>query len=355
MKRMKLKVILIILLAATMANAASAQRSIWSQKKAAKWYSQWDWQRGANFISGNAINQLEMWQAASFDTAVINRDLGYAASIGLNSMRVFLHHAAWEQDPAGFKQRMNTYLEIAHKHGISTMFVLFDDCWNKTYAYGTQPEPKVGVHNSGWLQDPGIRRETSPNLTDTLERYVKDVLTSFRKDKRIFLWDLYNEPGNSDYGNKSLALLKQVFTWARTVNTIQPISAGVWNEKLNELNEFQLNNSDVITYHNYADEKAHQTAIDTLRKYNRPLICTEYMARTRGSRFQNIMPLLKNEHIAAFNWGLVSGKTNTIYAWDKPMPDGAEPPVWFHDIFRTDGTPFSPEEITLIKSLTGKE
>jgi hypothetical protein len=354
MKRMKLKVMLIVLLAATMANAASAQ-SIWSPKKAAKWYKEWDWQRGSNFISANAINQLEMWQAETFDTAVINRDLGYAASIGLNSMRVFLHHAAWEQDPAGFKQRMNTYLEIAHKHGISTMFVLFDDCWNKTYAFGIQPIPKVGVHNSGWLQDPGVRRESSPALNDTLERYVKDVLTTFRKDKRIYLWDLYNEPGNSDYGSKSLPLLKQVFAWARTVNTTQPISSGVWNPDLKELNEFQLNNSDVITYHNYADENAHQKAIDTLRKYNRPLICTEYMARTRGSKFQNIMPLLKKENIAAFNWGLVAGKTNTIYAWDKPMPDGAEPPVWFHDIFRADGTPFSPEEITLIKSLTGKE
>jgi hypothetical protein len=351
---MKLKVILIVLLTATMANGASAQRSAWSQKKANKWSKHWDWQRGANFIPANAINQLEMWQAATFDTAVINRDLGYAASIGLNSMRVFLHHAAWEQDPAGFKQRMNTYLDIAHKHGISTIFVLFDDCWNKTYAYGTQPVPKVGVHNSGWLQDPGIRRET-PGLTDTLALYVKDVLTSFRKDKRIYLWDLYNEPGNSDYGSKSLPLLKQVFTWAHTVKTTQPVSSGVWDEKLTELNEYQLNNSDVITYHNYADEKAHQKAIDTLRKYKRPLICTEYMARTRGSQFKNIMPLLKNEHIAAYNWGLVSGKTNTIYAWDKPMPDGGEPPIWFHDIFRADGTPFSPEEITLIKSLTGKE
>lgn len=351
---MKLKVILIVLLTATLANAASAQRRIWSPKKAAKWYRHYEWQRGANFIPANAINQLEMWQAATFDTAVINRDLGYAESIGLNSMRVFLHHAAWEQDPAGFKQRMNTYLAIAHKHGISTMFVLFDDCWNKTYAYGTQPAPKVGIHNSGWLQDPGVRRESSSGLTDTLERYVKDVLTSFRKDKRIFLWDLYNEPGNSDYGNKSLPLLEKVFAWAHTVNTIQPVSSGVWDEKLTALNVFQLNNSDVVTYHNYADEKAHQQAIDTLRKYKRPLICTEYMARTRGSRFENIMPLLKKENIAAYNWGLVSGKTNTIYAWDKPMTDGAEPPVWFHDIFRADGTPFSQEEITLIKSLTGK-
>ncbi|PWV45221.1 glycoside hydrolase family 2 TIM barrel-domain containing protein [Chitinophaga sp. S165] len=355
---MKMKVFMTVLLAATMANVAIAQekpREIWSKKKAAKWYKQHDWQRGSNFIPSYAINQLEMWQPETFDTAAINRELKYAASIGLNSMRVFLHHAAWQQDPEGFKQRVSTYLDVASRNGISTTFVLFDDCWNKTYTTGKQPEPKTGIHNSGWLQDPGIIRESSPALTDTLERYVKDVLTTFRKDKRILLWDLYNEPGNSGYGNKSMDLLTKTFSWARQVKTIQPVSSGVWNKDLKDLNVYQLNNSDVITYHNYADEKEHQETIDSLRKYERPLICTEYMARTRGSKFQNIMPLLKKEKVAAYNWGLVSGKTNTIYAWDTPMKDGGEPPVWFHDIFRKDGTPYSAEEVTVIKSLTGAQ
>lgn len=355
---MKLRVFLFVLLTAIMANVVFAQektRDIWSKKKAAKWYREHAWQRGANFIPSTAINQLEMWQAASFDTATINRELGYAESIGMNAMRVFLHHAAWQQDPEGFKQRLNTYLGIADKHGISTMFVLFDDCWNKTYSPGQQPAPKTGIHNSGWLQDPGIRREQSPALMDTLEAYVKDVLTTFRKDKRILLWDLYNEPGNSGYGIKSMDLLQHVFIWGRQARTSQPVSAGVWNKDLSALNAFQLANSDVITYHNYNDEKEHKEVIDSLRKYGRPLICTEYMARSRGSHFKNIMPLLKQENVAAYNWGLVSGKTNTIYAWDSPMPDGKEPPVWFHDIFRPDGTPFSAEEITVIKTLTGKQ
>jgi hypothetical protein len=353
---MKLKISLITLLIVTMAVVTDAKpRPQWSKKKAEQWYKEHAWQRGANFIPSNAINQLEMWQPETFDTATISRDLGYAASIGLNSMRVFLHHAAWEQDPEGFKSRMNTYLDISNRYGISTIFVLFDDCWNKTYQTGTQPAPKPGIHNSGWLQDPGIRRESSPLLNDTLHKYVVDVMSSFRKDKRIFLWDLYNEPGNSDYGDKSLPLLQLVFTWGREANTDQPISSGVWNKSLTNLNDYQLANSDVITYHNYADEKQHQEVIDTLRKYGRPLICTEYMARSRGSHFANIMPLLKKENVAAYNWGLVSGKTNTIYAWDTPMPGGDEPKIWFHDIFRQDGTPFSTEEITVIKSLTGKQ
>jgi len=188
-----------------------------------------------------------------------------------------------------------------------------------------------------------------------LEVYVKDILTAFKKDNRILLWDVYNEPGNSGYGNKSMPLLQKIFSWGRTIDPEQPLSAGVWDLRLKELNQFQLENSDVITYHNYSNEKEHLKWIDSfLTKTGKPLICTEYMARTRGSRFDNIMPLLKERKIAAINWGLVAGKSNTIYAWDTPMPGGSEPPVWFHDIFRKDGTPYSEEEIKLIRSLTGK-
>jgi sugar lactone lactonase YvrE len=332
---------------------ARKERPVWSKEKANQWFVDKGCLRGSNFSPSSAINQLEFWQAASFDPVTIDRELGYAEGIGFNTMRVFLHHLAWELDPSGFKQRMNTFLTIADKHHIHPMFVFFDDCWNDSYHSGPQPAPRVGIHNSGWVRDPGSLYFTEPLLRDTLECYVKDVLTAFGHDKRILLWDLYNEPGNSNNGNKSLNLLRQVFEWGREVNPDQPLSAGIWNAQLSELNKFQLDNDDVITYHNYDNEIGHAKAIDTLKQYGRPLICTEYMARTRGSRFANIMPLLKQNRVAAINWGFVSGKTNTIYAWDQPMPDGAEPKIWFHDIFRRDGTPFSEEEIQLIQSLTG--
>ena len=311
------------------------------------------WLAGCNYIPSNAINQLEMWQAESFDTATISRELGYAQSIGLNCMRVFLHHLAWQQDPEGFKKRVGQYLAISDGRNIKTIFVFFDDCWNESYHAGTQPAPKPGVHNSGWLRDPGKLLYDDSSLMKVLESYVKDMLRTFQKDQRVLLWDLYNEPGNSNYQNKSLVLLKNVFQWSREINPSQPLTAGVWNKELVDLNRYQLAASDVISYHNYENEKAHQEAIDSLKKYGRPLICTEYMARLRNSTFFNIMPLLKKENIAAINWGLVSGKTNTKYAWDTPMPDGAEPKIWFHDIFRPNGTPYSEAEVDLIRSLTG--
>ncbi|GAB4040745.1 cellulase family glycosylhydrolase [Spirosoma gilvum] len=329
----------------------------WSTEKAAQWYQKQGWVRGCNFQPSTAINQLEMFQAASFDPQTIDRELGWAEGLGLNVMRVFLHHVAWTSDPSGFKNRLNQYLQISQKHGIKTMFVFFDDCWNDEYHPGKQPEPKVGIHNSGWVRDPGTMILNHPDSLPMLEKYVKDIMTTFKNDDRILLWDLYNEPGNNQYFGKSLPLVKAVFSWARAVNPSQPISVGVWSwgDKFSELNKFQLENSDIITYHQYGYIDKHRKIISDLRQHNRPLICTEYMARRNGSLFQTIMPILKQENIGAINWGFVAGKTNTIYAWSTPMPDGKEPDLWFHDIYRKDGSAFSDDEITTIKSLTGKK
>ncbi len=329
-------------------------RDVWTKEQANDWYTDTGWLCGADFIPSTAINQLEMWQAETFDTTTINRELGWAESIGMNSMRVYLHHLAWELDPEGFKNRMEQYLTIADRHDITTLFVFFDDCWNPNYKAGKQPDPKPGIHNSGWVRDPGDTILVDTTLYSTLEKYVKDVLTRFSNDERIVLWDLYNEPGNSGYGNKSMVLLQKVFKWAREVNPSQPLSVGVWNKDLVDLNNFQLANSDVTTYHNYMDKATHKEWIDSLRTYGRPLICTEYMARTRNSLFKDILPMLKEENIGAYNWGLVAGKTNTIYAWDTPMPDGKEPKLWFHDIFLPDGTPYKKEEVELIKAVTNE-
>ena len=339
-----------------MASAAFAQTAKrWTADKANKWYAELPWMVGANYTPANAINQLEFWQADTFDPETIDKELGLAESIGMNTMRVYLHDLAWKQDAKGFKKRIDTFLGIAARHKIKPLLVFFDDCWNADGAIGKQPAPKPGVHNSGWLRSPLQPVHTDPAQWGYLKEYVQDILKSFGKDKRILLWDLYNEPGNSGYGNKSMPLLKAVFEWARAVNPSQPLSAGVWADNLKDLNEFQIENSDVITYHSYDVADVHQKRINELKETGRPLICTEYMARRNGSTFQTILPMLKAQKIAAINWGLVDGKTNTKYAWDEPIKDGAEPKLWFHEIFTRDGKPYKAEEVALIKSLTGKK
>jgi len=328
----------------------------WSIEQANDWLQKWGWLRGTNFIPSTAINQLEMWQEETFDPETIDRELGWAAEIGMNCMRVYLHHIAWEIDREGFKKRMGEYLDIADKHGISTIFVFFDDCWTPTYSAGKQPEPEPGVHNSGWLRDPGDLIFDDPEIIYLLEEYAKDVMNHFRNDERIALWDLYNEPGNNNLGEKSFDLVRKSFKWGWEVNPSQPLTIGVWgrNRRLHNMTNYQLKYSDIISYHSYSGLESHTAKVDSLLKHGRPLVCTEYMARRNNSTFQDIMPMLKERNIGAINWGLVAGKTNTIFAWSEPLPDMEEPPLWFHDIFRKDGTPYSQEEIDVIKSLTGK-
>ena len=334
---------------------ASQPGKVWSLEKANAWYKEHQWITGANFLPSTAINQLEMWQAETFDPETIDRELGWAEGIGFNTMRVYLHSLAWKGDAEGFKKRVGDYLAIANKHGIKTIFVFFDDCWNKVPSPGKQPEPKPGVHNSGWVQDPGQPMSSDTTLFPQLEKYVKDVMTHFSKDKRILLWDLYNEPGNSGKKDSSLPLLKKVFQWAREVNPEQPISVGLWAWDLEKLNAFQLQNSDVLTYHNYEDPQWHLRVIELLKANGKPMICTEYMARTRNSRFSNVLPLLKKHNIGAINWGFVAGKSNTIYAWDTPIADGSQPDEWFHDIYFPDGTPYRQDEVNLIKKLNNRK
>ena len=326
---------------------------VWTVEKANEWYKQHQWIVGSNFIPSTAINQLEMWQDDTFDPETIDRELGYAEKIGFNTMRVFLHSLVYGQGPKAFKSRIDKYLAIADKHHIKTIFVFFDDCWNRNPKAGKQPAPKIGIHNSGWAQDPGVRI-TEPKEYNRLETYVKDIMGSFARDKRILLWDLYNEPGNSNKRDTSLVLLTKVFSWARDVNPDQPISAGLWAWDFEKLNAFQALNSDIITYHDYEPDTAHTRVIQLLKSHGKPLIRTEYMARSRRSTFKTILPVLKKEHVGAINWGLVSGKTNTIYAWDTPMTDGAEPKLWFHDIFRKDGTPYMTEETDFIRQITAQ-
>lgn len=357
MKRFLNYLLLFLISTASIANAQETTTivgKVWSLEKANAWYQQHQWITGANFLPSTAINQLEMWQKDSFDPATIDKELGWAQSIGFNTMRVYLHSLAWKQDNKGFKDRMEQYLAIADRHRIKTIFVFFDDCWNKQAVIGKQPAPKLGIHNSGWVQDPGDPNSKEEANFPELEKYVKDVMTHFKSDKRILLWDLYNEPGNSGKLTSSYPLLKNVFSWARAVNPEQPISAGLWAWDYRMLNAFQALNSDVITYHDYEGPDWHQRVIDMLKSHGRPMICTEYMARTRGSRFENILPLLKKEHVGAINWGLVDGKSNTKYAWDTPIKNGDEPKEWFHEVFRKDGTPYIQAEVDLIKKLNEK-
>lgn len=363
--------LLVVVLTATAAGYAQQER--WAEAQANAWYAKQPWLVGANYIPDDAINELEMWQAASFDPTEIDRELGWAEGAGMNTMRVFLQDQLWKQDPEGFKHRLDVFLSIAAKHHIRPMFVLFDSCWDPYPKLGPQHPPIPGVHNSGWVQSPGEVELAHAEDYPELRTYVQGVVGAFAGDARILAWDIWNEPDNDNegsYGKEELKgkneiiekLLPQAFAWARSAHPTQPLTSGVWNgdwsslASLPPMAKIQIENSDVITFHSYGWPEEFKERVEELKQFRRPVICTEYMARGAGSLFDTILPIAKEEHVGAINWGLVAGKTQTYLPWDSwQRPYVLEqPPVWFHDVFYSDGKPYRQEEIRLMRELTGR-
>jgi hypothetical protein len=350
-------------------NTAAPAR--WTAEEANHWYAKQPWLVGSNYIPATASNELEMWQAETFDSKRIDLELGWAESIGLNTMRVFLHDSLWKQNAAGLSKRLEAFLAIAAKHHIRPVLVLFDSCWDPNPVLGKQMPPRPGVHNSRWLQSPGVKALEDRGEYPRLEAYVRGVVGKFGHDERILAWDVWNEPDNTNDGSyndpkdkveRVLELLPKVFAWAREAGAQQPLTSGVWAgdwsspEKLSPMAKIQLEESDVISFHNYDKAEEFEKRILSLQQYGRPLICTEYMARGNGSTFEGSLPLAKKYSVGAINWGLVAGKTQTYLPWDswkRPYTD-REPEMWFHEIFRTDGKPYKEEEVVLIRKLTGR-
>jgi len=350
--------------------AAAQTPPRWSEAQANAWYAKQPWLVGADYIPSNAINQLEMFQPESFDPAINHRELGFAESIGMNTMRVFLQDQLWKQDPDGFRKRLDTFLSIAAKHHIRPMLVLFDSCWEPNPHLGPQHSPIPGVHNSGWVQSPGIKRLLDPTVEPELRDYVTGVIGAFANDDRILAWDLWNEPDNTNDNRfhedahakiqRVNELLPRVFDWARSAHPSQPLTSGVWHgnwsdaAKENDTTMIQLAESDIISFHNYGWPESFEARIKELQPNNRPILCTEYMARSAGSTFDTVLPVAKRYHVAAINWGLVNGKTQTNLPWDsweRPYVL-TQPTVWFHDVFHPDGTPYRQAEADLIRRLT---
>ena len=356
----------------------------WTEERAWQWHSENGWMVGTNFNPSTSINQLEFWQEETYDRETIERELEWSAELGMNMHRVYLHNLLWDQDSIGFLERVDNYLNISESKDIKTLFVLLDDVWHPVPKLGKQPEPIPFVHNSGWVQAPGSEILGDSSRHDELKNYVKGVISHFADDKRVVGWDLYNEPDNvasSDPENLvnninfrglnrgpevkekhiySLSLLKKIFMWAREVNPSQPLTVGLWKDSetwndidnLSAIDRFAISNSDVISFHAYGDLEETRKKIEDLEKFNRPLLCTEYLARGEQNTFQIMLPLFKEKEIAAVNWGFVAGKTNTAFPWSSWQVEfDSLPKIWHHDIYLPDKTPYDEKEIAFLKNI----
>ncbi len=341
----------------------------WTPERAADWQRRTGWLIGCNYTPAYAANQIELWSAETFDPATIDRELADAAALGFNAVRVYLHDLAYAADPHGLLDRIDRYLALAARHGLGVIPVIFDSVWHPFPHPGRQREPEPGVHNAGWVQSPGAAILSEPARFAALEGYVRSLIARFRDDARILLWDLWNEPDNPNtpaYGPRDLGaakaeivrpLLDLTFAWVRSEQPIQPLTSGVWaggwdDASLTPLQRLQLARSDIVSFHCYEAAAAMAVRIAELRRFSRPLLCTEYMARPKGSTFVAILPLLAHEEVGAVSWGLHRGRTQTHLAWDTwRAPSLGEPAVWFHDILWPDGRPYLQAEADLIRRI----
>ena len=324
----------------------------WEAGKAWNWYHKLPWLCGFNYLPSTAVNSTEMWQAETFDPETIRRELGWAGDIGLNCCRVFVQYLVWEADPDGLLGRLDQFLALADAAGLGTLPIPFDDCAfaGRAPYLGPQQAPVPGVHNSGWTPSPGPERTDDRGYWPRLREYVAALTTRFGQDRRVLAWDLYNEPGNEGRGPRSLPLLRAAFEWAREAAPAQPLTSGawVWDDDRQEINDFLLAHSDIVSFHEYANADRLTDLLARLKASGRPLLCTEWMGRTLDSPFETHLPIFQSEGIGCFFWGLVNGRTQTHFPWGSP--EGAPPPdLWFHDLLDGQGKPYRDAEVALIR------
>lgn len=325
----------------------------WPIEKANEWYRTKDWIVGFNYVPSSAVNATDMWQSETYDGEAVKRELTLASQAGYNACRIFLQFIVWEHEPEIFMQNLADFIKTAKACRISVMPVFFDDCFTREPYLGRQADPIPGKTNSQWTTSPGFINADNPSKEAALRAYVTSIVRTYRDDSSVIVWDLYNEPGASNRAEKCLPLVEKAFAWARSENPAQPLTVGYWEDQA--YNQRFLELSDIISFHDYLIPEESAAQIARLKQYGRPMLCTEWLNRKSGNTFETHLRLYRREHIGAYNWGLVAGKTQTYHCWNMAEnPTSGYPDIWMHDIFFPDGTPYCEKEIALIKQL-GKE
>ncbi len=337
---------------------AAPRKGRWSEQKANEWYYSQEWAVGCDYIVSDAINQIEMWQESTFNPQLIEKELAVAEELGFNTVRLFLHDLVYESDPKGFKERVAQVLDICESHGIKVVMTFFTNGGKfDDVTLGQQPDPTPGIHNPEWRQTPGAKAVNDPAQWPRLEKYVKDILKTFKHDNRIYCWCLYNEPENDNRGANSLPLMRETFKWAWEVNPDQPLTAPYASLMANDDRSnlavwgFLAENCDIMSFHCYNPVATLMDKyINPLKKMNRPVICTECVGRPANTLF-DMYAICRKENIGVLSFGLFDSKMQCKFHWDSKK-DAKEPKVWFHDIFHADGTPYDQKEIDFIKEIT---
>ncbi|WEM44005.1 cellulase family glycosylhydrolase [Photobacterium sp. DA100] len=349
----------------------------WSNEKAWQWHKGQGWLRGFNYLPRTAVNWTEMWQAESFDLEVIEQELVWSVEAGYNTLRTNLPFIVWQADRDGLHQRLDAFLSVCQRLNIKVMMTLMDDCgFSGDHPYlGQQKVPVPDLHNSQAAASPGRNIVMDPGQWGRVEAYVRDIVSTYQSDSRITIWDLYNEPTNrmiftlegelafdEEMEACSHQLMEKAFEWARDCDPVQPLTVGAWHapsildrslpmyEHPTDRRAMEL--SDIITFHAYLPLDLFGKAVEIVSAYDRPMMCTEWLARHADSNLHEQLPVFHEKQIGCYQWGLVKGKTQTHLPWPEiKRADINYQSRWFHDLLHEDGTPYDQSEVDLIQKL----
>ena len=345
----------------------------WSEERIWKWYKARPWMRGCNYMSADCANRVDQWQELGFEERfkTTEEELRLMQQTGFNTVRLILEYVVWKEEHDGFLERFDRYLSLCARYGISCMIVLANDCMPpKTERWKL---PSVGEQMYDWGYHGGKKHSQHSNMHTgpaphfyldeeaTREDYfkmVREIVTRYKDDERVCVWDVYNEPGNSRRESVTAPNLIRMFEIVRECEPSQPLTAGLyrWSYPFSEIEEICIANSDLISYHFYGDFCSHIAYLKHVKALGRPVINTEWLGRCLHNDVFDNFPMFYLEDIGCYTWGFVAGKYQTYEPWEgtwQQYESGAARDVdftkWFHDLYRPNHRPYDPKEIELIK------
>jgi FecR protein len=331
--------------------AAGSDGGRWDKQRIWSWYESIGTVKGVNYVPRTAVNSVEMWMGDSFDPETIDEELNWAQDVGYTCIRVQLQVEVWQQDSEGFIDRVGELLKIAQHNGLRVTLVLFDDmniAGEPPRPVVPQPEPLPGVHNGRWVPSPSAQAVTDRSQWPELEKYVKDVMGEFKRDSRVLYWDLYNTAGNNGLKEETLPLMDQTFNWARSMDASQPLAVAPWREFNSAMAARKLERSDLVTFQSFDNVESIEARLLMLQRYQRPIICSDWLMRQVGNDFDPVLPLFSLYQVGWFNQGLVKGKTQ-MQLQQHQFRSETDPDLWQQDVLHEDGTPYNRKEVELIQ------
>lgn len=356
-------------------------RERWTKEQANAWYDKQPWVMGVNYVPAITLHSQELWQADTYDQVIpsVRREFELMEDIGINSVRMFLPFNIWYHERGAFLDRVDSFLSELAARGITMMPILYNDCVGFTKPKDLVPPLPKGWHHydighhGGSKANPftgekllkGWIHWDEPEWHPVLEAFLVDMIGRFHNDERIYAWDLWNEPGNSNRHDMSIPYLKRCFELARELDPVQPLTAGVWTYPeefgvdpavdVEPIGRVALDESDIVTFHQYSKIDRVKNVINGLKREGRPMLNTEWLNRILDNFVADNLPLYHDERIGSYSWGLVAGKSQHFLPWDN-LWERRDLPLnrWQHDLFDTYHTPYDPEELELMRKLSPK-